>query len=289
MTTNPFQTAPPAQPFQAAPAPQQNGQPFQAAQGGPGSLPFTAATTPPSIYPKMTQLSGILVLVTPTRFEQNVPSAKYRNPDGSPAVQDRMTCDVECVDVVPAGFDTSSFPGMYISGSRMIQQLHGQLNTGRPLLGRVELFKPNEAPGQGNPWGFAEPSPQDVERAKAWYQGVRPVPSPSQQQAAQQQAAQNGQQWGQPQQQAPAWPIGNQQQYAQQAPAPAPQQWQQPAPQQYAPQNGQQPQAPAAQGGYAQQFAPQPQDGQAPPANPWSQNGQPLPAAVPGANPFAQQ
>jgi hypothetical protein len=136
--------------------------PFSIAQG---DNPFSVAVEPPSIFPKMVQLNGLLLLIKPVKLEMVYENARFVKPGAQPQLVERMSADVEAVDHMPPGFDTNVFPAMYISGSRLITQLRGNLATGQPQLGRLSLFKPNEPAGAGNPWGLAAPTPEDVQLA----------------------------------------------------------------------------------------------------------------------------
>jgi len=125
----------------------------------------------------MVQLNGILLLIRPVKLEENLINTRFMKPGQAPQMYDRLTADVETIDHIPAGFDTNVFPSMYISGTRIITQVRGNLATGQPMLGRLSLYKPNEAAGAGNPWGLLEPTPEDVQLALRYVNGTH-KPSP---------------------------------------------------------------------------------------------------------------
>ncbi len=137
-----------------------------------GNNPFAVAVAPPSTFPKMAGLNGLLLLVKPIKLEENLINTRFSKPGQAPQTYDRLTADVETIDAVPAGFDSNVFPSMYISGTRLITQLRGNLATGQPVLGRLGLFKPNEIPGAGNPWGLLEPTEDDVQLALRYVNGT---------------------------------------------------------------------------------------------------------------------
>lgn len=143
--------------------------PFSTAQG---ENPFAVAVAPLSVFPKMVQLNGLLLLIKPVKLEENLLNTRFSKPGQPPQTYDRLTADVETIDYTPAGFDSNVFPSMYISGSRLITQLRGNLATGKPVLGRLSLYKPNEAAGAGNPWGLLEPTPEDVQLALRYVNGT---------------------------------------------------------------------------------------------------------------------
>lgn len=156
--------------------------PFSTAQG---DNPFAVAVSPASVFPKMTQLDGILILAKPVKTEMVYESVKFVQPGSQPRLVERMSVDVETIDHIPAGFQENVFPAMYINGSRLITQLRDALATGKPVLGRISKFKPNEPAGAGNPWGLLEPTPEDVQLALRYVNGThRPQPSVAPVQAA---------------------------------------------------------------------------------------------------------
>ena len=221
--------------------------PFAAPAGQPDGDPFAAPSAILSEFPKLANLKGRLLMIRPVKFEERIPS-KFRNPDGTVQLQDRMTADVYVIDggEIP-GFGGSDFPGMYISNDRLAKQIVPKLGTGLMALGRLSLLKPDQDPGAGNPWGLLDPTEEDKQKARAYIAAGNRQPgepafgSAPQQQAPAPQPA--------PVQQAPA-PQGWGAPPAQQ-PAPAANPWgQQPAP---APQP-----VPAQQGGWGQPVAPAP-------------------------------
>src|SRR5258707_8195922 len=137
-----------------------------------GANPFAVAVAPPSTFPKMAGLNGLLLLVKPVKLEENLINTRFSKPGQAPQTYDRLTADVETVDAVPAGFDVNVFPSMYISGSRLITQLRGNLATGQPVLGRLGLFKPNEAARAGDPRGLLEATEEDVQLALRYVNGT---------------------------------------------------------------------------------------------------------------------
>lgn len=132
--------------------------------------PFEDAK-PASVFPSMEQLVGRLVLVKPTKLTEKVPSGKYKNPDGTPVLSDRIDADLTVVDGPLDDFDTVEFSSMFIGGSYQVTQLRPVLARGSQMLGRIQLKNPGQSKGQGNPWGFEPPTEADKQIARDYLAG----------------------------------------------------------------------------------------------------------------------
>ena len=212
-----------------------------------------------SSFPKLEQLRGHLLLITPTRLETGLLSS-FSKP-GQPQYQDRITANVIVLDGLPVRqesgqpFETNEFSAMYFSQSRLVAQLSGNVGTNRAILGRLETYKPGEKAAAGNPWGILPMTDQDADLARRYLAGDRSM-VPAAPAPVQQAPAAAGSPWAA-------------QQPAQQPQAPAQQPFQQPMTQQApgAPWAAQQPAQPASPAG-----------------NPFMAPGAPQPGA---GNPFA--
>lgn len=159
--------------------------------------PFADPAIPPSTYPSVESLRGRLVMISPRTIEQR-PSQQ------NPAVLvDRITADVSLVDglgPVPVFkqrqatgqyLDGPDFTGMYLSGSRVVDQLRTFVGTGRAVLGVIDTRVPGTMAGQGNPWGLTAATDEQKAQARAYLanrsvaQTAPPTPAPVQQTAAQ--------------------------------------------------------------------------------------------------------
>lgn len=132
--------------------------------------PFEDAK-PASQFPSMEQLKGRLVLVKPLKLTENIPSGKYKNPDGTPVLSNRIDADITVVDGPLDDFDTVEFSSMWVSGSYQVTQLRPVLARGSQMLGRIQLKNPGQAKGQGNPWGFEPPTEADKQTARDYLAG----------------------------------------------------------------------------------------------------------------------
>jgi hypothetical protein len=61
--------------------------------------------------------------------------------------------------------DGPDFTGVYISQSRVVQQLTPSIPAGM-VLARVGLYKEGQPQGQGNPWGLVDPTDEDRQTAR---------------------------------------------------------------------------------------------------------------------------
>lgn len=132
----------------------------------PGADPFADPAAVPSTYPSTESLRGRLVMIVVRKIEQ-VPNRQ--NPQ---VMNDRITADVTVVDgrgPVPVFknyqhtgqfLEGPSFPGMYISGSRLVTQLTPYIGTNQPVLGVIDTYQPGQRQGQGNPWGLTAATPE---------------------------------------------------------------------------------------------------------------------------------
>lgn len=271
-------------------APQQAYQP-PAAQPAPAAyqmhIPTNVQidTTPPPPMvggkgPRMQDMAGRLVLISPTKIERGVVNTLAKvQPGQPPALQDRLTCDIVLFGQ-PIAYGgkpeqgiphtlmancPSEWPARFISGKLIVGQLESKLpertGTGQPgfLLGVLERNpNPNAAPGQPLSWKLGDPSPAQIQEAQAFLaaraagqvQATPPTPgAPAQAYTTYANSAQG---------------VNAPQQY-QQAPAP-----------QYAPQQ------PAMDTAYAAFLASQQQHSQSAPVQ-WQQPYQAPPPAAPPA------
>lgn len=145
-----------------------NEDPFAAA--GTDEDPFASDLPQVSTYPKMDQLRGRLLLIKPSKLEENLLSS-FSKP-GSPQYQDRVTADVYVVDGPPVeGFDgENEFLDMYFSQDRLVKQLKRNVLPGsKMLLGRLDTFKEGEPAKAGNPWGLKDPTDDDRSLARTFW------------------------------------------------------------------------------------------------------------------------
>lgn len=214
-----------------------------------------------SNYPKMDQLRGCLLLITPTRLETGLLSS-FSKP-GNPQYQDRITANVVVLDNLPVRlasgqpFEVNEFTAMYFSQSRLVAQLSPNVGTGRAILGRLDTYRPGEKAEAGNPWGIAPMTDADADLARRYLAGDRSMIPPLSTPAAPVQQAATGSPWAAQQPQATA----------------------------QAPQQVQVQQQVAAGSPWAAQQPSQPAQPASPAANPFGQPGAPAPGA---GNPFAR-
>ncbi len=145
------------------------------ASAGEDGDPFADAPNV-SAYPKVDQLRGRLLLVKPTKLEENLLSS-FSKP-GKPQYQDRVTADVYVVDGSPEGFPgEAEFLDMYFSQDRLVKQLKRNID-GPMILGRLDTFKPGLKAEQGNPWGFQPATAEDKGLARVFWK-ARSQPKPA--------------------------------------------------------------------------------------------------------------
>lgn len=155
----------------------------------PTQDPF-ADPAPTSNRPTIASLRGRLVMITPRKIET---VASNMNPG---QLEDRVTADVSVVDGlgpvpqiknnVPTGqfLDGPDFTGMWISNTRVVDQLRPFIGTGRPVLGTIETWKPGQQPIKGNPWGIVTATPEQKAQAITFLNSrtvsgaAVPVPAP---------------------------------------------------------------------------------------------------------------
>lgn len=130
-------------------------------------------------YPTPEQLRGHLLLIKPTKLEENILSARFSKP-GKPVYNDRITADVYVVDGSPKGFEgETEFMDMYWSGDRMVKQLKRNVG-GVMVLGRLQTYKEGVEAGPGNPWGLLVATPEDKGMARTfWKARSQPKTAPN--------------------------------------------------------------------------------------------------------------
>jgi hypothetical protein len=133
--------------------------------------PFAAPAVIPSTFPSLQSFHGRLVLISPRKIEQ-VPNKQVPG-----KMDDRITANISVVDglgPVPVWanrvqtgqfLDGPDFTGVYISQSRVVQQLTPSIPSGM-VLARVGLYKEGQPQGQGNPWGLVDPTDEDRQTAR---------------------------------------------------------------------------------------------------------------------------
>lgn len=152
--------------------------------------PF-ADPAPTSQRPTIASLRGRLVMLTPRKIET---VANNMNPGQT---EDRATVDVTVVDGlgpvpqvknnVPTGqyLDGPDFTGMWISSTRVVDQMRPFVGTGRPVLGVIETWQPGTQPIKGNPWGIVTATPEQKAQAVQFLAqrtvGGAAAPAPQQQ------------------------------------------------------------------------------------------------------------
>lgn len=183
---NPFampETATPATP--AAPA-----QPVTPPASAASDDPFGAPAPQAPKGPRFRELYGRLLLIMPTKLEEGIISNQFRNDDGSPVIQDRMTADVIVLDGgdIHYGGKPEKMPPVphnmvatvphktakqYISYSGIISQCRPYLanylakNGGKTMaLGRLARGE-NENKGE-KPWILTEATDADRAIARAY-------------------------------------------------------------------------------------------------------------------------
>lgn len=189
---------------------------------------------------------GRLVLLFPIKIEKGVVSTRFKNPDGTPTVSDRMTADVVVLDgppvtyggddakmipdtlSAPTGPDSDKHMGVYINGKILISQCERTLdpNGQRSILGRLIQVPTAGTPG----WKLDDPTEADKALAREWFakhprqdQFSAPAPAVAQHPAVQAPQAPVQQYIAPAPQVGPSYPVQPQQAPQQQyAPPPAP-------------------------------------------------------------------
>lgn len=136
--------------------------------------PFAGPSAVPSQFASVQSFQGRLVIIEPTKFERNIPSA-----DDPTKLQDRITATISTVDGqgrvqiysrrVATGqyLEGPSHEGVWISNDRLVKQLLNH-ETGQPhrmVLGRIDSWKGGPA-GKGNPYEIKEATEQDKDMAR---------------------------------------------------------------------------------------------------------------------------
>jgi len=101
---------------------------------------------------KIIEFDGQLLLITPTAYEAEIPTAY------GPA--DAVTATVAVLDGTGAGVEHE----MKIFQKRLIGQLRPKVGTGRMVLGR--LGRGTAKPGQSAPWLLSDPTESDKQIAR---------------------------------------------------------------------------------------------------------------------------
>lgn len=180
--------APAPNPFGTAAAPVAPAQPSPVAAPDGGD-PFDAPAPQQARGPRLREMYGRLLLVVPVKLEEGLVSRTFKNPDGSPATQDRMTANVTILDggTIHYGGQPEKMPpvphsksaeipmeikGMFISGVGLISQcrdaLAKKITQGRPgmVLGRLTR---GEDSGKGEPpWLLTPPTEDDKNIARQY-------------------------------------------------------------------------------------------------------------------------
>lgn len=133
--------------------------------------PFTDAPEPVSEYPRIRNLKGRLVLFTPSKLEKDIPS-NFKDKDGKPQLQDRVTTDMVVLDGPLEDFDDVEFENMWVSNSALVKQLSKAAKRGGMVLGRIGLPDPKGVPGTGNPWMLMVPTEEDRQVARDYLAGL---------------------------------------------------------------------------------------------------------------------
>lgn len=135
--------------------------------------PFDTPAPIASEFPNAASFRGRLVMIKATRFEQDAPKQEGGTADKVTAtvtVVDGLGDVQLCPSQIPSGTFVPGpvYDGIWFSQDRVVKAIcPGRKLKERMTLGRLETFKPGPAK-QGNPWGLTEPSPQDIETARAF-------------------------------------------------------------------------------------------------------------------------
>jgi hypothetical protein len=146
---------------------------LRSATGATEPDPFDAPAPQMARGPRLREMYGRLVLIIPRKIETGLVSSRFKNPDGSPVVNDRMTADVVILDggtiayggrpeaVPPVPHDkTAETPhktaAMFISSAGLISQCREALakivSQGRPGMVLGRLTKGEGGQGGEPPW-----------------------------------------------------------------------------------------------------------------------------------------
>lgn len=136
--------------------------------------PFDTPAPIPSTFPSPASFRGRLVMIKPTRIELDAPKGK----EGKRA--DKVTATVTVVDglgdveLMPQQIPSGTFvpgpvyDGIWFDQDRLVKAIcPGRKLKERMTLGRIQTFKPGPAK-EGNPWGLLDPTPEDIETARAF-------------------------------------------------------------------------------------------------------------------------
>lgn len=139
--------------------------------------PFADPTVPASTFPTVASFRGRLAMFTVRKSEMKI---SQLNPGAGP--KERLTVDVTVVDGLgavpllrgnppqPTGqtLPGPDFTGVWIESERLVEQLRGQLGTGRPVLGVIDTRNPGTHPMKGNPWGLTAATEEQKAQARAY-------------------------------------------------------------------------------------------------------------------------
>lgn len=136
--------------------------------------PFDTPAPIASEFPTPASFRGRLVMIKPTRIELDAPKGN----EGKTA--DKVTATVTVVDglgdvelcplQIPSGTFVPGpvYDGIWFDQDRLVKAIcPGRKLKERMTLGRIQTFKPGPAK-QGNPWGLLDPTPEDIETARAF-------------------------------------------------------------------------------------------------------------------------
>lgn len=183
--------APAGNPFGAVTAPAAPAQPT--ADPFAGGDPFSGPAPQEARGPRLRDIYGRLVLLVPHKLEVGVTS-QFKNPDGSPQTQDRMTTDVIVLDggTIQYGGKPEKVPPiphtktaevphrtvrMYISSAGLVSQCRDALAArlaGKPGMVLGRLTRGSDS-GKGEPpWLLTPPTEDDKNIARRYLATVDP-------------------------------------------------------------------------------------------------------------------
>lgn len=153
--------------------------------------PF-GAPAPSGKFPAIGGLRNRLLLIKPSKLEIGIPS-NFKNPDGSPQLQDRLTATVTVLDgpnvftwvnkeqeQITMATDANEqpfvlpveFQDMYISAAALIGQckkyLPANIRPGEPSMALGRLTKLPPKGGQSGAWKLEDPTDADKQAARAY-------------------------------------------------------------------------------------------------------------------------